>query len=388
MDELTMVRDLLAEPAPSPGVAAEGRERLLRSAAGVVPPARRIRRPALRSALALGVAGAAAAAALAVATMGSGPATPRDGGVQVITGGSARSVLLAAAMTAESDSARGRYWHVRSVAGTTLSRTFGHDGDRYKLEQLSVAENWTTHARGSWLGRREWVRPKTPEDEAAWKRDGAPHRWCLGRTDAAPPHPICLRTAPGKASLTRFGRDTFQITEGRDLTFRELQRLPSDPGALRAWLTRIARHDLDRSAGTAVVDLNVENELSDLLVYYPVPPGVRAAAFRALADMPGVVSTGPTHDALGRPGIGIELKPEHAVAVLGGESAVTAPGKLTRTLIIDPSTSHVLADQTRIGDRAEPSIDTLILEVGWTNERPHKPGFPDAVPPAGKPLRA
>ena len=174
----------------------------------------------------------------------------------------------------------------------------------------------------------------------------------------------------------RFGQDTFRITEGHDLTFGQLQRLPSDPEALRAWLIRIAKHDLDASAGAAVVDLNVENELADLLVYPPVPPRVRAAAFRALADMPGVMSIGPTHDELGRAGIGIELQPAHGVAVLGGGGPVAAAGKLTRTLIIDPDTSRVLADQTRIGNRSEPSIDTLILEVGWTNEKVQKPTLP------------
>src|SRR5690242_14185052 len=112
MDELTMVRQLLAEPAPSPQVVAEGRERLLGSAAGAGRPARRLRRPALRSVvLALGVTGAVAAAALAVATMGSGPGAPPGGGARVATGGSARTVLLAAAVKAESDSTAGRYWH-------------------------------------------------------------------------------------------------------------------------------------------------------------------------------------------------------------------------------------------------------------------------------------
>jgi hypothetical protein len=388
MDELAMVRQLLAEPAPSPQVVAEGRERLLGSPDRGVPRARRIRRAAVRSALVLGVAGAAAAAALAVETMVSGAGTSPGGGAKIVTGGSARTVLLAAAVQAESDSASGKYWHVRSVSRTTPPRRFGHGENRYTLEQLSVTENWTTHAGRTWLGRREWVRPKTHEDEVAWRRDGAPSRWCLGHTDTTPPQPICLRTAPGTASLTRFGQDTFQITEGHDLTFGQLQRLPSDPDALRAWLIRIAKHDLDPSAGTAVVDLNVENELSDLLVYPPVPPRVRAAAFRALADMPGVVSIGPTHDELGRAGVGIELKPAHAVAVFGGVSPVTAPAKLTRTLIIDPNTSRVLADQTTIGNRSEPSIDTLILEVGWTNERPQKPALPDAVPLAGEPLSA
>lgn len=385
MDELSMVRRLLAEAPPSRRVVAEGRKRLLGSHADVVPPTRRIRRTAFRSALALALAGAAAAAALAVTTLVSGTGNSPGGGASVVTHASARSVLLAAAVQAASAPTGGKYWHVRSMSKKTLPRMFGHGENRYTLEQLSVTEKWTTHSGRTWLGRREWVRPKAPQDEAAWRRDGAPSQWCLGQTDTAPPKPICLRTAPGTASLMRFGQDTFQITEGHDLTFGQLQRLPTDADALRAWLVGIARRDLDPSAGTAVVDLNVENELSDLLVDFPVSPGVRAAAFRALADMPDVTSIGPTQDELGRPGVGIEIRGPHAVAVLGDGGPVTAQaGKLTRTLIIDRKSSAILADQTGIGDRSESAIDTLVLGVGWTNERPHEPALPGAAPRGGE----
>jgi hypothetical protein len=128
-----------------------------------------------------------------------------------------------------------------------------------------------------------------------------------------------------------------------------------------------------------VVDLNVANELSDLLVDFPVPPRVRAAAFRALADMPNVTSIGPMRDELGRAGVGIEIGTPgvDAIAVLGDGSPVVAPaGELTRTLIIDPDTSLVLADETSIGKRSDPFSDTLILGVGWTNQKPHKPALP------------
>ena len=202
----------------------------------------------------------------------------------------------------------------------------------------------------------------------------------------SPPHFELLRIgegihitqydAPGTAFLTRFGPDTFQLTEGRKLTFGQLQRLPRDPGALRAWLARIARHDLDPSASAAVVNLNVAGELADLLVDFPVPPGVRAAAFRALAEMPTVKSIGPARDELGRPGVGIEIGTGgvKVMAVLGDGSRFVGPsGKLTRTLIIDTHTSLVLSDATSIGNSSEPAGDTLILGVGWTNGKPHKP---------------
>jgi hypothetical protein len=387
MDELSVVRVLLDEPAPSPEVVEEGRQRLVGGPARRAPRSRRV---GLWSAMVFGLTGAAAAAAIAAAILISGAgaspgggassagdgALPAGGGAALAPAHSARSVLLAAAVHAASPSTSGRYWHVRSMSKATVPRKFGHGDNRYTLEQLSVTEKWTTHAGRNWLGRRDWERPKRPQDETAWKRDGAPRKWCIGQTDTAPPQPICLRTAPGTASLTRVGRDTFQITEGHDLTFKQLQQLPTDAEALRAWLVGIARHDLDPSASTAVVNLNVETELENLLVDFPVPPSVRAAALRALADMPGVTSIGSTEDELGRPGVGIRIEGPIGVFVSDGGPVVQRAGKVSRTLIIDPETSYVLQDQTRVGDHAELTIDTLMLDVGWTNESPTKPALP------------
>ena len=375
MDELTMVRRLLDEAPPSPEVVAEGRRRLRGSARPAAPR----RTLSVRRALAFGLTGATAAVGLVLAALVSsaGNSTPTGGG-PVATDLSARTVLLAAATAAESAPTSGAYWHVRSLSRTTLPRRFGHGANRYRLERTSVTETWTTHQGRTWLGRREWVRPKTQADEAAWRRDGAPSSWCSGYTDTNPPQPICLRTAPGIASVTRFGQDRFTVTEQQRLTFGQLQRLPRDPSALRAWLVGVARHDLDASAGSDVIDLNVESELSNLLVDTPVPPAVRAAAFRALAGMPHVSAIGPTHDQLGRAGIGIRIAlGGKAVLVYGDGGAGSArEGRLTRTLIIDPRTSQVLADTTTIGDRRGPAVDTLILDAGWANGKPHRPAIP------------
>src|SRR5262249_45680675 len=137
-------------------------------------------------------------------------------------------------------------------------------------------------------------------------------------------------------------------------------------------------------ASAAVINQNVAAELADLLVYLPVRPALRAAAFRALAHMPPVANIGPTRDAVGRARGGIKIAE--------GRGWITGPGapggwsghylcrpaaqakKITRTLIIDPATSQVLADETTIGKH--PYSDTLILAVGWTNEKPHKPALP------------
>jgi hypothetical protein len=379
MDEMSMVRDLLEEPEPSAQIVKQGRQRLCSAA---VRPVWWKRRFALWTGTALAVAGAAATVVM-VALMLSGATTPpsASGGGPAATGAgaSARGVLLAAAEQAASTPSDGSYWHVRTVAQTALPQIFGDGENRYSLEHTSVTEKWTSRAGRTWLGRRDWVQPKSAEDKAAWKRDGSPSEWCIGHTDTDPPEPICLHTAPGSASLTRVGQDTFRIAEGHDMTFEQLQQLPTDADTLLRNLTELAKHDLDPSASSAVITLNVESELANLLVDFPVSPNVRAAAFRALANMPDVTSIGTTKDELGRGGTGIEIRNPQVAVLVGDGSAVSArEGNVTRTLIIDTVTSQILADQTTISHDAAPTVERLILDSGWTNEQPHQPSEPGA----------
>jgi hypothetical protein len=376
MNEISMVRRLLAEPAPRPHVVAEGRKRLLGSPARGPRGARTIRRPAFRNAVGLGLTGAVAAAVLAVATLGPEVGThPGDGGSDTIDT-SARTVLLAAATRAESAPTSGTYWHVRRMSWTTLPRELGQGDDRYTVEQLTVTEEWTKRSGPSWWGRRQWVRPKSPEDEAAWRRDGAPSKWCMGETDTEPSEPICLHTAPGTASVMRVGQDTFVVADETELTFEQLQRLPADADALHAWVVDAVKDDLDPAASADIIDCNVADVLGNLLVDVPVPPGVRAAAYRALAEMPNVTSIGPTQDRRGRAGVGILVDAGDSAAVLFPGGHTFEPGELIRTLIIDPDTSHVLADQTDRGEGSELVNETLLLEVGWTDEEPQLPALP------------
>lgn len=376
MDEMKMVRRLLAEPPPSPRVAAEGRARLFGSSARGERTTRPIRRAVFRSAFGLGLTGAAVAAALTVATLVPGAGRgPREEGSPT-TDGSGRNVLLAVAARAESTPTNGTYWHVRRMFAATRPRELGRGDNRYTVEHLSVNEEWTKRSGQSWWGRREWVEPETSEDEAAWRRDGSPSKWCMGYTDTEPPKPICLHTAPGTAFLTR-DYHAFEVVEGRELTFGQLQRLPEDPDRLRAWVVDAVKDDLDPSASTDIVEVNVAEILANLLVDVPVPPGVRAAAYRALADMPNVESTGPTQDELGRDGVGIQIETGAVAHIsVGGARPIRDAGELTLELIIDPDTSYVLSRQTSFGKRPDLNAGTLILEVGWTDEKPHEPAMP------------
>jgi hypothetical protein len=387
MDDMAMIRKLLAEPPPARRVVEKGRERLLGAqspAPGAMPPRRRV---AFRSVTGLGLAGAALVAALIVAALWPVSGRAPRGGTRDQTHKPARNVLLAAAARAESAPTTGTYWHVRTMSKSTLPEKLGSGDNHYTVESLSLREDWATRDGQTWWGSREWGRPKTPEDEAAWRRDGAPSKWCAGTTDTEPPRPICLHIAPGTASLVK-GKDGFAVSEGRELTFAQLQRLPGSPDALRTWVLDGVKDDLDPSASAAILDENVAAVVSNLLVDVPVPPDVRAAAYRVLADMPNVTSTGSTQDELGREGIGIEIgypADEFGVAVVSehgvlgctnGDGCSPNAGELTHTLIIDPHTSYVLATQMRLSEASDPFHASLILEVGWTDETPHEPELP------------
>ena len=251
MDEISMTRRLLAEPSPEPHVVTEGRERLLAAATHggrttrIARPAPTTRRAAFPRLVGPGLVGALVAAVLAMAIL-----VPDDGispgtGGPPTADGSTRDVLLAAAVRAESVPTNGAYWHVRSTSTTSLRRELGSGDDPYTVELRSVTELWTKRNGQTWWGLREWGTPKSPEDVAAWRRDGSPSEWCMGKTDTEPPQSNCVHTAPGTASLTRVGEDTFVVVEGRDLTFAQLQRLPDEPEALRDWVVDAVDDDLD-----------------------------------------------------------------------------------------------------------------------------------------------
>ena len=380
MDEMSIVRRLLAEPPPALHVVAEGRERLLGSLTGAAPTTRTMRRAVFRGALTLGLTSAAAAAALAVATLVPGVGTSSGGGGPAITERSARTVLLAAASRAESVPASGTYWHLRTMSTTNSPQRFGHGDNRYTLERLWVHE-WATRNGQAWSGDRRWVRPTTPQDQAAWRRDGAPTHGAWGKRTRSRPSPTAC--TPHPAPPPHQGLFPVRSVRGLQLTFRQLQRL-YEPRTAPGLAGRRRPAPPRPSAGAAVINQNVAAELAGLLVYLPVPPGIRAAAYRALADMPNVTSIGPTRDELGRAGVGIKIAEGRGWIPVPGDPVrchdkyrcyPAAPARnIARTLIIDPGTSQVLADETTIGKSSY--SDTLILGVGWTNEKPRKPARP------------
>ncbi|NRQ39311.1 CU044_5270 family protein [Nonomuraea sp. NN258] len=127
---------------------------------------------------------------------------------------------------------------------------------------------------------------------------------------------------------------------GRELTYQQIAALPADAAALRQRVSAM----LPPGSPALLADA-----LAGLLWSKPSPPGVRAAAYRALADLPEVRYLGEGADARGRSG---EV---FAFALTGG-------GR--RTLIVDPDTSQVLS-ATDDGGRSQ-----VVLEAGWTDQGP------------------
>jgi hypothetical protein len=315
MDEMKMLQDRHdAQSSPSPDFIAEARARLV---AHTRPESRQRRRgfriPQLSwpRMAALGLTATAAAAAVAVAVTGAGtaPQVPDAKHPQQVQL-SASKVLLAAAHQAELASTTGKYWHVK-----TLTTSDGSD----------LTEEWTTRDGKFWLGRRVLTAAKTPE--------GPPPK-------------------AGTATLIA-DKSRFSICS-KDATFKEVAALPSDPAGLKVVMMK----SMERYAALHNQQTNLAGCLTDLLADVPASPKVRAAAFKALAQMSNVTLEGKTTDSRGRAGIAITIKDQ----------------RNSWRLVIDPRTSLVLSEQTTffIGDTRMRS-SSVYLAVGWTNEKPHVP---------------
>ncbi|MEU4378925.1 CU044_5270 family protein [Micromonospora echinofusca] len=341
--------------------------------------AARASRPALRwSLLGTGLAGVAAAGVLAVSVVaapqaarteippsaGGHPGAVDSGGTVSLT---ARDILLAAANRAERAPAEtGRYWHVETldVHGPV---PVGTGADRYSLLRSRINASWDAGDPrvASWYGHRELgSRPRGAEDERAWRAAGSPTEWTLA-VDG--PTKLVLSTRPGEGRLDREpGAPRYLEDLGR-LTLKQVRQLPDEPGALRAWVTERIRtgRDAGYPAGSAESDSLLFGHLSRLLLDTPAPPKVRAAAFRILADIPGVRSLGVVQDVRGRSGQGVEFR----------------SGPRTERLIVDTSTHRLLASTVvsipkgaaAPGDKER---STLVLTADWSDAAPQAPALP------------
>ena len=316
MDEMDMLKDVLATPGPSSDTVRKGRddlEQLIRH-----QPRARTRRPGWRMA-GIGLAAAAAAVAVTAALMfTSGTPRTRPGAPAhsaamrhhpATAKPSVQQILLTAAASAQRAPAEsGTYWYVRVRAAT---------GNGNKLY---LAESWTKRNGETWI-----------------------------RNLGTGSKPIKLPRSP--ATLGPF------FLGGRELKFRQLQHLPADPAALTKWIvTNAARHG-GKTGGPAPSKAQEREDIFDslisLLSELPAPPQIRAAAFRALAALPGVTSLGQVGG-----GQGVRF------TLLGGHQA---------TLIIDPASGQIRATNFFVdnqGGEFWQQIPNATITGRWTNTLP------------------
>jgi hypothetical protein len=299
MDDLRMLGALLAKPDPSGDVVERGREQLTKAIHGPVRQHKAVRhRRAVWLTGGLGLAAAVTAVAVGVASGAAGP-TARRGSVPAAGSGtataqpSARQILLAAASTAQAQPA-GTYWHVK----------------------LAILDYTPEPAP------KGVVVNNTEEDWVA--RDG---RFWNTEPQSCPGPPGTVVFEAGGGDIPELA-----LPDGY-LTYDQAARLPADPAGLRAWL---ARHG---QTGDLIV-----TDLTNLL-WEAVPPGVRAAAFRALAALPGAKNLGP---------------------VKGGQSLLIPLAEVPwMKLVVDPKTSlvHSEAIAGKLGE--------MVVEISqWTNHLP------------------
>jgi hypothetical protein len=334
MNEFKMVEDLFDEPpAPTAQIVAEAHARMTESegAAEPVRPARRVRRrsaprPARRTTL-LGLgfvisAATAAAALVGIGGVGGGPVSP-PGSQARPTDLSARTILLSAAESTEKTPVGGgAYWMTHEQQGRVA--VVGAAGARYVIEGRSQVKQWVgLGRRPSWQAEREvGARPQNRSDVAVWNKAGSPNRWNL-------PRPLKPWSTEGTAWKTTKLPVRLTFIHG---SAEELRALPDDPTRLRAYLLRRK----DDSEGRLSVPEWLYSSAYELLSFEPVPAKVRAAAYRMLADLPGIKAVGRTTDPLGRAGVAVALRGE----VGGSGGAVTE-----RRLVVNRSTGRLLAEE-------------------------------------------
>ncbi|WP_121713143.1 CU044_5270 family protein [Streptomyces sp. E5N91] len=322
------------------------------------------RRIGFRPLGAVALTAAAAAVVVAVGTTGEqapadravaqppGPTTPRsDKDVRV----DGHIELLSAARNAETAPAKGTYWQT-----TTRSHYLDvaeANGQTFAVSSTST-EQWSVGVRPGTqslmvTGLDAVIEPWSAADKARWNAAGSPRTVTVdaGRKDAG--RPYALGTDRPTVMRTNVDGDIYAV--GPDnVSYEDLQALPPNSGELRRHLEGLYARENSADTAGAGRDAFVLRQAGNLATM-PVKPGVRAAAYRVMAELPGVRVVGNVTDPLGREGVGVEIPRTYR----------TPAGTTQQRLVIDPSTGAMLCDQDLL---VEPSAraEAAGLKAGAT----------------------
>jgi hypothetical protein len=298
----------------------------------------------------------AAAAVAAVVLTGGGTApvpTPppgETGAAAAAPPGSARELLLVAAAKTDAvgTATSGRY-RVR-VQEYGERKEVGPAGGRYGMAVRFGVERWQATAAGDpsvEVQQDLGAVPVTPADEAAWQADGSPARW----TENGPrgTTPIVRTTTPGPRIVRPMRGGPPLMIAGQTVTAADLAGLPAEPAALKAWVAARLR----QGGSTENVDAALFYAGRDLVAELPVSAAVRSAAYRMLADLPGVDFLGVVQDRQGRSGMAV-------ASTRRGDG-----GWGQQRLIVDPSTGRALAQESWFfGSGGAPAATGTLMS--WT----------------------
>jgi hypothetical protein len=418
MSALAKARPTALDPARlagSPRQAAD-LEALLASEPAAPEPARRGRTLVLRTPVRVRRVVASAASVTAVVSVtaivfmltmvGSDtpgpPAVPigPNGGATIVEHEPAGSVLLQMAGLAESQAQAGtkNYWQVSTATG--LLGVAGTGTNSYLISQTSHAVTSLGIRPGeqSFLvtGEDAATGPAAPRDLRLWRAAGSAKtvevdEAGLVKYSGAPIESFAASdTSPVDARQTvAIGRgdpSAFQIGSGNYLAtvggewfgYADLQELPDSATVLRALLGKYYQV-ADGNGGQAAGD-NVQwmfTQAADLITL-PVPPAVRAAAYRLLAELPGIEDLGPASDAAGRSGLALALPTQTSGPL----------GSLREEMLVNPQSDSMLAiEQVVVAPSTEARVAglkpgtvveyTTITSTGWSDRSP-------ALPNSGK----
>lgn len=266
----------------------------------------------------LGLTAAVAAVVVVVAsgvtTVPAGPATNRGP-----VGHSARAALLMdAATAARAPATTGAYWYVRTTY-TGVPDTF---------------TTWTVRNGTTWTraDKTDGAVIKVPmADDPGWYLEGSAGLpgTVVGYRVIRPHRRHVMKGPPWPGQVT----------------FRQLQHLPTSPAALTAWVVAFNRKFLKSLGATALPhpEAGVVQCLIKLVAELPAPPQVRATAFRSLAALPGISMVG-----------------SHGVRFSLGEGEYT-------TLVVRSAASQVDAVVSATGGG---QVDGVRVIAHWVNQLP------------------
>ncbi|MFI5964502.1 CU044_5270 family protein [Streptomyces asoensis] len=329
----------------------------------------------------LPVAATAVAAAVVVGTLAEGTsgsegtrtsAGPSATGAPAGTPADGRLALLTVAARLDRTANAGAYWQV-----TTRSASVGVIAEPVPGISVVTAETQRysygvkSGARSVWVsGIDASTQPRTARDRQRWEAAGSPKELTLATGPSGGRLGVRIETArentPTTATIS--SGDRIAALGARNVTYADLRELPGDPEKLKRVLADL--HAQDRDGETSDRTEWTWQQAANL-IRLPVGDDVRAAAYRVIADLPGIVSLGEVTDPTGRKGAGFALP------------ATGTPdyGSVRPELIVDPGTGALLAERRTVvkpsaaaaaaGITAGTPVDyTVTVEAKWTDARP------------------